>query len=88
MDNNRYEDDHEDDGFERVRLVDLPKHTQQFLQNLRKEEVEELNEAINFMRSVRTVGIFGKWLIITAVGMFIGIVTIGEHLGKLKGWFR
>jgi hypothetical protein len=88
MAENRYQEDDEDDDFERVRLVDLPKHTQKFLQGLRKEEVEELNEAIQFMGKVRTVGTFGKWLIITAVSLFVATVTLGEHLVKFRGWFR
>jgi hypothetical protein len=71
-----------------TRMVELPDHTQEFLISLREEEIVELQEAIQFMRSVKTVGTFGKWLIITAVGAFIGAVSLGESILKLKGWFK
>lgn len=69
-------------------MIELPEHTQEFLISLREEEVEELQEAIKFMRSIKTVGTFGKWLIITAVGAFIGAVSLGESFIKLRAWFR
>lgn len=71
-----------------TKMIELPDHTQEFLIGLREEEVEELQEAIQFMRSVKTVGKFGKWMIITGVGAFIGAISLGESILKLKGWFR
>lgn len=71
-----------------TKMIELPKYTQDFLIELREEEVEELQEAIRFMRSVKTVGTFGKWLLITAVGAFVGTVSLGESLVKFKGWFK
>ena len=71
-----------------TRMIELTRHTQDFLIDLREEEINELQEAIKFMRSVKTVGTFGKWLIITAVGAFIGAVSLGESILKLKGWFK
>ncbi len=71
-----------------TKMIELPEHTQDFLIALREEEIDELQEAIKFMRSVKTVGRFGKWLIITAVGAFIGAVSLGESILKLKGWFK
>lgn len=71
-----------------TKMIELPEHTQEFLIGLREEEVAELQEAIRFMRSVKTVGTFGKWLIITAVGAFVGAVSLGESVLKFKGWFK
>jgi hypothetical protein len=71
-----------------TKMIELPKHTQDFLIELREEEVDELMEAIKFMRSIKTVGKFVKWVIITAVGAFIGMVSLGESILKIKGWFR
>lgn len=68
------------------RFSDLDPATQVFLENLRSDEVGLLAEAINFMRSVKTVGRFVKWSIVLAVGSFIGMVALGEAVGKFKNY--
>ena len=71
-----------------LRLIDLPEHTQKFLSELREEDVEELKESMKFIKNAKTVNRFLKWLVITAVGMFIATVSLGESIIKLKGWFK
>jgi hypothetical protein len=71
-----------------TKMTDLPEYTQDFLIDLREEEIEELQEAIKFMRSVKTVSTFFKWFIITSVGIFVGAVSFGESIGKMRGWFK
>ena len=38
-----------------TRMADLPEYTQEFLKELREEDVDELKEAMQFMKSVKTV---------------------------------
>ncbi len=70
------------------RFNELPNFTQDFIAELREEDVEELKEAIKFIRSAKTIGKFGRWMLLTAISMFIGAVALGEHIIKLKGWFK
>ena len=69
-----------------VRFADLPEETQEFLEDLRPEELSLLREAIRFMGAVKTVGTFVKWLIILICGSFIGAVAFGEALMKVKNY--
>lgn len=71
-----------------IKLADLPKYTQEFLKDLREEDVDELKEAMQFMKSVKTVSRFMKWLIITGVSVFVATVSFGEGIMKFKGWFK
>lgn len=70
------------------RFNELPNFTQDFIAELREEDVEELREAIKFIRSAKTVGKFSKWMLLTAISMFMGAVALGEYIIKLKGWFK
>ena len=70
------------------KMVELPQYTQDFLINLKEDEVDELRDAIEFVRAVRTVSRFLKWVIITIVAIFLSIVSLGEGLIKMKAWFK
>jgi hypothetical protein len=65
------------------RFAHLPKPTREYLESLREEDIDLLNEAVKFMRSVKTVGKFTKWLIVTIVGSFIVAGQFGEAIQKL-----
>lgn len=71
-----------------TRMADLPDYTQEFLKNLREEDVIELKEAMRFMKSVKTINKFLKWVIITAVSVFVATISLGESIIKFKGWFK
>lgn len=77
------------DGSERPkRMIELPEHTQDFLIGLQKDEVEDLHEAMEFIRSIRTVSRFLKWCIITIVAIFLSFVSLGEGILKMRAWFK
>jgi hypothetical protein len=70
------------------RFDDLSPKTKEFLSNLRDEEVATLNDGIRLVQAIRTVGTFMKWLIVGAIGIIVGVVMLGESVGKIVGWLR
>ncbi len=70
------------------RFDDLPEATKDFLINLRPEEVVTLNDGIRLVNAIRTVGTFMKWVIVGVLGIVVGIVLLGESIGKIIAWLR
>ena len=70
------------------KMLDLPQYTQDFLIDLKEDEVEDLHDAMEFIRSVRTVSKFLKWVIITVVAIFLSFVSLGEGFLKMGAWFK
>ncbi len=70
------------------RFDDLPERTKQFLSDLRPDEVDTLNDGIRLVRSIATVGAFMKWVIVGVLGLFVGVVMLGESVGKILAWLR
>lgn len=68
------------------RFAQLPEPTRAFLEDLREDDLKDLAEAIRFYHSVRVIGRFWKWLIITTVAIFVGAATLGEAIQKLWHW--
>lgn len=64
----------------------VPKETREWMQSLRTEDLAEITEAIKFMRSARTVGRFGRWVLITFVAIFSGAVLLGERFATVLKW--
>lgn len=69
------------------RFADLPKETQEFLRDLRKEDIALLAQSIQLMRSILTVGSLVKWAVILIVGTFVGAVAFGDAILRLKNYF-
>ncbi len=57
-----------------------------FLEDLRDEDITELRDAMRFQRSARTVTRFGRWLIVTAVAVFITATQLGDAFTKLMAF--
>ena len=73
---------------EAKRFDDLPERTKDFLSNLRDDEIDTLNDGIRLVGAIRTVGTFAKWVIVGIIGIFAGIVMLGESIQKIALWFR
>lgn len=71
-----------------TRIIDLPQYTQNFLIDLKEDEVEDLHEAMEFIKSIRTISRFFKWMIITLVAIFLSFISLWEGILKMKAWFR
>lgn len=67
---------------------DLPEKTKQFLAGLRPDEVDTLNDGIRLVRAIATVGAFMKWVIVGILGFAVGIVMLGESIGKVLAWLK
>jgi hypothetical protein len=71
----------------RIAPIDFLKNakarTLEWLKEARKEEIDQLDEAIKLVRSGRTVGRFMKWAFITTIGAFIVMSQFGDALSKL-----
>lgn len=64
-------------------LENAKPRTLEWLKEARKEEIDQLDEAVKLVRSGRTVGRFMKWVAITTIGAFIVMSQFGEAIGKL-----
>jgi hypothetical protein len=69
-------------------LMNAKARTLEWLKEARKEEVDQLDEAIKLVRSGRTVGRFMKWAVITTIGAFIVMSQFGDAVTKLLGLLR
>lgn len=69
-------------------LVNAKPRTLEWLRDARKEEIDQLDEAIKLVRSGRTVGRFMKWALITLIGAFILMSQFGEALTKIVSLFK
>jgi len=80
------------DGPTRTAFADLDPSTRAFLRRLRDDEIAQLQEAIDFMRSVRMVGRFTRWALYTVVAAFLGAIAVGEGFSSLRRliaeWFN
>lgn len=64
-------------------LTNAKPRTLEWLRDARKEEIDQLDEAIKLVRSGRTVGRFMKWAIITTIGAFLLMSQFGDAVSKL-----
>lgn len=69
-------------------LRDAKPRTLEWLKEARKEEIDQLDEAIKLVRSGRTVGKFMKWAVITLIGAFILMSQFGDAVSKLLALLR
>jgi hypothetical protein len=69
------------------RFIHLPRPTRRWLESLREEDIRDIEEAAEFLHKTKTIGKFGKWLVITFVAIFVGMVQFGEAFVKGLTWF-
>ncbi|WP_181376109.1 hypothetical protein [Ochrobactrum soli] len=70
------------------RLVELPERTKEFLSKLDDDDIETLEDAMQFYATVRTLGRVGKWTVLTILAVIVGIVSLYENVLKMLGWFH
>ena len=61
----------------------LKPETEEFLSQLREEDIETLKEGLRLVNAVKTVGTFVKWVVILLFGIFIGFIMLWENTMKL-----
>ena len=68
------------------RFNELPEETQEFLSQLRGDDIETLKDGLRLVIAMRTVGRLMKWMIVAIVGTFIGTVLLYENILKVLNW--
>lgn len=68
------------------RFNELPDETQEFLSQLRGDDIENLKDGLRLVMAMRTVGGLVKWLIVGIVGTFIATVMLYENILKVLNW--
>lgn len=66
------------------RYAQLPEPTRRWLEHLRPGELDEIEEALNFLRSVKSTTRFVKWLTVSAIAVLLLMSQLGESF--LKVW--
>lgn len=70
------------------RFNELPEETQEFLSQLREDDIETLKDGLRLVIAMRTVGRLMKWMIVAIVGTFIGTVMLYENILKVLNWIN
>ncbi len=70
------------------RFNELPEETQEFLSQLREDDIETLKDGLRLVIAMRTVGGFMKWMIVALIGIFIGTVMLYENILKVLNWIN
>ncbi|MDM7851879.1 hypothetical protein [Pseudochrobactrum kiredjianiae] len=70
------------------RFNELPDETQEFLSQLREDDIETLKDGLRLVIAMRTVGGLMKWMIVAIVGTFIGAVMLYENIWKVLIWIN
>lgn len=70
------------------RFNELPNETQEFLSQLREDDIETLKDGLRLVIAMRTVGRFMKWMIVALIGTFIGAVMLYENILKVLNWIN
>lgn len=70
------------------RMNDLPERTKEFLSKLDEDDIENLEDAMRFYATVRTMGQVMKWLAITILAIIAGIASLYENSLKIWGWLH
>jgi hypothetical protein len=65
------------------RFWQLSETTRKWLENLRPEDIKEMNDAIKLKRKIEAGGWLFKWISITIVSFFVGAAALGESLQKV-----
>lgn len=68
------------------RFNELPSETQEFLSQLRGDDIETLKDGLRLVMAMRTMGGLVKWLIVGIVGTFIATVMLYENILKVLNW--
>lgn len=67
---------------------ELPDETQEFLSQLRGDDIETLKDGLRLVIAMRTVGRLMRWMIVAIVGTFIGAVMLYENIVKVLIWMN
>jgi hypothetical protein len=70
------------------RFGHLPEPTRRWLESLREDDIKEMIDGVKMSRAIKSWGRITKWLIVTFVAIFLGIVGFGEGILRVWGWIN
>jgi len=57
------------------------------LTDLSEDQWDLLTEGVDLVRSLQVVGKLTKWFVVCLVGIFLGVVALGESAVRFKSFF-
>lgn len=69
-------------------LINANPRTLEWLRDARKDEINQLDEAVRLVGSSRTVGRFIKWAVITTAGAFLFATQFGDWIVRTLASIR
>lgn len=69
------------------RFNELPERTQIFLSQLRDGDIELMEEGINLVRSLRTVGRFMRWVVLGFLALMVTMTALHDNAVKILAWW-
>lgn len=70
------------------RFNELPTATQEFLSQLRPDDLELMKDGLELVRSTRTIGRFTRWLVLGALAVLMTMTALQDNVGKFLAWFK
>lgn len=71
-----------------ARIARWPEETLNFMERLRREDIELLEESISFMRSTKTMSRFVKGSFVTVFGTILAVGSLIKGWQWLLEWLR
>lgn len=68
------------------RFNELPAETQEFLSQLREDDIALLKDGLDLVRSTRTIGRFMRWTILGFLAIMMGVVSLHDNAVKILSW--
>lgn len=70
------------------RFNELPPETQQFLSQLRPDDLELMKDGLDLVRSTRTIGRFMRWVVLGALAVLMTMTALHDNIVKMLAWFK
>ena len=71
-----------------VLFGDLPPETRRWIAGLDEKDIDALAKGLDLVRTALAFGKVTKWLIVGAIGLFLGFVMLWEAVLKFLSFFR
>jgi hypothetical protein len=69
------------------RFNELPSETQEFLSQLRPDDLELMKDGLELVRSTRTIGRFARWVVLALLAILMTITALQDNFVKIAAWF-
>lgn len=69
------------------RFNELPAETQEFLSQLREDDIALMKDGLELVRSTRTIGRFMRWLVLAALAVLMTATALQDNFSKFVAWF-